>query len=59
VNDNEGCATAIGVFAIAIFLLLASFFAGYKQGQVDAMDGKWKWVKVKDADGHEYVVEKH
>lgn len=57
------------VFVVAIYvagIVAAVFFmgqrvgheSGFSQGQRDALDGKWRWVKVRDADGKEYVVEK-
>ena len=52
---------ALGVALLTGLLLLIYYggkLSGYEAGQRDALDGTWKYVKLKDDDGREYVVEK-
>lgn len=53
-----GTAVAVAFVGLMTVVGWAGKNNGYDQGQRDALDGKQKYTKVKDADGHEYVVEK-
>lgn len=53
---------AVVVVAVVVFggigvLGYTVHSVGYEIGQRDALNGKWKYTKLKDAAGNEYVVE--
>lgn len=58
-EDRRDFLAAVIIFALGMGMgAVIGDAAGYETGQRDALNGKWKWLKVKDVDGKEIVVEK-
>jgi hypothetical protein len=59
---NGNALDVLIVVFVGLFLVVAltgtGYSIGHEQGQRDALDGKWEWVKAKDSDGKEHIVRK-